>query len=272
MQTVKFGLVDGQKVTLDLPETLEEVLFRRQVSFEMEYEKARLFISDKVKTHTLAENRTQYLKYLCSAISEFFEIDLNTIFKIDIKNSLDIDGELEISILNKHIKDLAEGELDDMLDQIDGSLMNLYSYIVRLTNDYKPVTPRTNEDFIFNYKGEDFIIPHTIRNLYNGKKVLTPVSVQQAVETSQIRMYLNRQFDKKKDENKTADDHQQDANFRLTAALNEISLMALKRGEQLPLDDNELDNFIAERTEYFFDIDSKTTLDILFFSIFLWHN
>lgn len=264
---------------IDFPASLRELPYSRKMDFDVAMEDIALWAKSRLEEmdegdqdwaeyDELADNDGYYLFLLCRAVSAFLGYDLHKVMHFDTSDLVDSHGNL--------LPYTGPGE--DLWEKIDlesaeVTLRSLYEAAREVIDGYK-FEFRTTENFQFTHAGKLWTIPHVVRNLFDGRKVFSKFSTQQAVETLMIRNYLDENVNNKKREDM---DGETVANQRFSAHLNLIAIAVNEvrhinqDGEMveyippMPSDQTDFDTMVADRVQLFADIDTQKAMDIVFF-------
>ncbi|MEP7197257.1 MAG: hypothetical protein ABI851_12115 [Saprospiraceae bacterium] len=235
---------NGKSILIPIPERASEIKLLQYIDFNT-------YSSDLIEwlkeNHEQIESKKwQYIIKLIDCLKAFYG-DLVDFFELD---SSYIDG-ISKEDLSDHIE-IITGKKQDHVTATD-TLIQIYNMIFNVIKDSKPEL-RVEKHFF--YKGQQYEIPAIWSDTLWNKTNFESVSVKQAIEVLQVQSNYN---DVIKD---LAKDDKSIANFAFHKYLSEVSLLALKPDEKIPLAETEFKKFMSERIDLFQDIDLQTVLDI----------
>lgn len=156
----------------------------------------------------------------------------------------------------KSLKDtFGVGSLEEVdLDKSELTLYTLWANIYR-------VIARADISFEgdaveFEWKGERYRMKPINRDRMTGLELPPDITVQEAVEVLELRRKAAALVEKKREVRK---------NIRWELFHRQMAIMALREGEELPVDDLEFEKFVSERAAHFIGIDAETALKVDFF-------
>ncbi len=139
-------------------------------------------------------------------------------------------------------------ELD--FDKCENDLLSVFIHLYKCILSYQPAL--TFEDnYTFEHKEEHFTIPKVYRDALQQTQ-FDKVTVEQYVRILQLRKTQQENEDK-------------DGSLMYTRLVQQVALLAMREWEELPTNEEGLDDWLTERTTFFADIDFKTALDVDFF-------
>lgn len=141
-------------------------------------------------------------------------------------------------------------------DEMFGSLSEIFGYLANLVLSFEGEL-RNEQNYTFTYKGETWHLPFIrVVALVTGE-LLPGISASQAVEALEVIRLTDQHLEKPEGD--------PEGSYRYGLYLRLLAILASKEGEKMPVDAGAMQAFIAERTAYFQDIDTKTALDVDFF-------
>lgn len=269
MKKISIVNTRDQAIEINLPEDPSEVPIRKFIDYSMAYEGFFDWYNELAKAGTLYQNRSLYIYKLCQIISEYFEVDLNSIIRYDISQLLDETGQLRADILSVHAKAMLDQTTDmsqvENLDEVEDTLLTLSLALNQVVIGYKPELP-SEVSYKFVYKGETWVLPKA--NVLDFNMIEYPkFTVYEIVESMEIQ----RWGDKIRSEEKTKAEKMGTkvnsdtiGSTILTEYLTTFAILCRKEGEEIDIDN--FDSVIKRRVHHFIDLDMKTVRDLLFFS------
>ena len=225
---VKLTNTKGESVEINLPETMEQVSLSSALSFSVvERDIKELLDTDP-------DNQVEYFILITRAVANFFDID------------------------EEWLHAMPMGDVSAYLHKADSSsfknattgVMRLFEYIVGLFEELHPEL-YIDREFIFEHKGEKFNIPMFITDQLRTGMLNPRLTVAEVVEALEVR----RQYGT----------IQNNKNAIFTELVKLTAILARKEGETFPTDQQEINDFIQRRTNFFVDLDAKVGVDIAFF-------
>lgn len=126
----------------------------------------------------------------------------------------------------------------------------LYNHIVAVVNSYEL---KTVKEFAITHKGEKFFIA-SLEELVPTRKL----TVGESLTMLELSKRVTKLKEKKGDPN---------GNYEFSLGLEEIAILARKKGERLPITQKERQEFISKRAEFFKDCPLSEVLKVRFFFI-----
>lgn len=149
--------------------------------------------------------------------------------------------------------------LDDIaafdFDASEATLYNLWALIYQIITNTK-FKSSTADGFSFPWKGETYHVKRMNQDKFTGLTLPPDITVQEAVEVLELRKKADTLLQTKKHESK---------NLKWELLHRQLAILALKQGEELPVDDLEMERFVAARAHHFLGIDAETALRADFF-------
>jgi len=233
----------GEELVLDIPETGSEISLSQALDFDFEC----LTLFDFLKEHSedFEKRKVDYILHLINCLKVFYG---------DIVDFFDLDGSyvenIDTDVMHKHFETI-KGEVNEA--QAYDSLMGIFNLIFRAVKLCKPEL-REKETFI--YKDETFVFPTVWKDALYRRINYQPITVKQAIETLQIQSNYAEVVRELKPNDQSI------GNFLFTKYLSELAILLLKKGEVLPTDEAEFKRHMADRMNFFQDIDLQTAMDI----------
>jgi hypothetical protein len=140
------------------------------------------------------------------------------------------------------------------LPKTEGTLYNLWALIykaISVTDFSKP-----SVDFSFEWKGETYYLKESQTDKFTGATLPPDWTVQEAVEVLDLRRKANKLMELNKAPKK---------NIQFELLHKQLALLALKAGEELPVNELEFERFVSERAAHFVGIDAEIALQVDFF-------
>jgi len=233
----------GEVIDLSIPTQGSEIKLSQALDFNVGCLKLFEFIKDHAED--IESKRVQYLVEVIKCLNNYFD-GIIDIFDCD-SSLIDISPEE----FNEHI-----GHLADRID-IDSAIttaLGLFNILLKTIRETKPQIEDWPQKI--EYKDCTFIFPEIWKDkLYNTLNYKS-ISVKQAVEVLQIH---NNYISNVSGLNQTDDAH---VNSTFTKYLSELSVLLVKEGEKIPTDETEFKKFMADRMEFWKDIDLQTAVNI----------
>lgn len=240
-------IVGDEKIPIDLPQRASEIPVRKYIDFSVEMDKFVDWYNTKVEDKTIMAERTYYLYRMCRVVSEFFDIDLNTVLQYDAAALTDDAGYLKPEVMSKHIKALTDRAVS--MDDLEDTLLTIVLNVNKVVQDYEPKY-RTVHNHIFDYRDEKWTLPRVNVLSYHHIQ-FEKVTVLESIECMEIQ----RLSKKHKDDQ---------GNSTLTEFLTMMAVLCRKPGEKIDIDNFE--NMVEERKRHFIDLTMDVVLDTVFFS------
>lgn len=219
---------NGQTLEIEMPQTIEEVSLSGALSFAV--------IERQIYTVVDEEpfDRIKYLMLVTEAVAEFFDIDVEWLYGMAM-------GDVE-----SYLRGLKPSYIKKTTDDV----LQLFDHILVLFADLKP-TLYIDQDFTFEHKGITWKIPHFITNQLQTGLVNPKLTVAEVVEALEVRRLWGQD--------------KEDKNSIFTELVKLTAILARKDGDEFPTDQQEINEFIAERSNIFADMDAKVGLEVGFF-------
>ena len=148
------------------------------------------------------------------------------------------------------------GSLEDFdFDKSEATLYNIWAMILKIITDTRFRSDTAN-GFSFVWKGERYTIKPLRSDAFSGLTLPPDLSVQEAVEVLELRKKADALLTSKKHEAK---------NIQWELLHRQLAILALKEGEELPVDDLEMEQFASQRAAHFVGLDAETALQADFF-------
>ena len=243
----------GDEVSLRMPESPDEVPVSKFIDYSTSFQKFVGWYNDMAERGELVQNRSMYVYELCKIISEYFDVNLNTLIHYDISELLDEEGQLRVDIMSDHAGKMGEAISD--MDEVEDVLLTVALTLNHVVNGYEPKL-RTDQDHKFTYKGESWVLPKV--NVLAGAYVHYPkFTVKEIVECMEIQRLSAKQRSKDQSPDNGG-------SALLTEYLSMFAILCRKEGEDIDLD--VFDELVEARLHHFIDLDMRTVRDLVFFS------
>lgn len=246
MQKITIENTLGNSVELQLPEHPKDIKITKYIDFVVAIDKFMEWFNGLVKEDSIIQNRSMYVYKLCGIVSEYFDVDLNHLIHYDVSNLLDDEGQLKSGVMMDHITKLSEGKSD--LDEVEDVLLSLVLKVNHVIQSYEPEL-KTEDNYIFSYKGEDWELPK-VAVLAANHVTYPKVTVKELVECLEIQRL-------------SAESKETDGSNTLTEYLNIFAILCRKVGE--PIDVDNFSDIVEARLHHFIDLDMATVKDVVFF-------
>ena len=222
---MRFDLKDSEgNVVPIIVKPITQVPLNNTIAFRVMTDFMMKWIKDSVEDESLLQNKS-YLSYLIArCISEYTEVDLADIVKIDVTDMLDDNGDLRTHVIEEHLTRMTDEDFDVDYDSQEDSLFKIHAVIMDRIRAYRFVF-RDHKNYMFQHDGDVWEIPYLVKTLFSGKKIFSKVNVGQSVEIMQIKKFMRENFPKSKITEENLQDFM-DANF--TAFLKIIALTVRK--------------------------------------------
>jgi len=272
MIKVAITVSDGSEIAFDFPESPSEINLSQKVDYETQYRLLLRWVHKHIEADTFIENRAYYLYMVAKVISEFLNLEINDLMKLDPGIDQDEHGELLLESFNESLKDKKSfiGKID--LDSFENSMLIIYDNIHRVINMYEATLRyELKDNFNFSYKGKNWQIPYIHKSAYNGEVIYDKLTTGQSIEILEIkRKAAGLRATMEEEQKDKTDDYDPYGNIEYTEILSTIALLVREVDsegnlEQIPLDSNEMSQFLRGRTVFFSQLDMQTGLDIAFF-------
>lgn len=257
--------------TLYLPEKAEEVLYAERIELDAHATRIKHYISSKIKernkkakkkrvdakTLPLEFSFSKYLKMVKYGLISYFDGKLSK-EEIEMLPS----GEYRQSVFN-----IGKGKNS----KPTFTLIGLWDYLQWVCLTYRPKIYDKGQDHTFVHNDKEYIIHSFIVNKILQKTSGPTMSVQEVIESLDIEDYYNRKMKAIKPEEQYGEKGKKKKGFLANAELEyiknlkKISILSRRKGERLPLDDNDFDKWVDNRFVELQTINQVDALDSLFF-------
>lgn len=256
---VKMIKTDGDVLELNHQTSLSNITLNQKVTFDTYYDLLEAWLKKTKEDGDIIHERNFYLFHVCRCLSKFYGKDIVEFLEVDISNISDDEFNVDYDLFVKHLK----GEDDiEITQETENNLLQLFANVRNLCRSYKY---KTIKKFEFDIDGGKYSLPAIVGETFSGKKIRQQLNTIQGVEAMQTRLELKRFLAKEKDPVK-----REDGTYSLYIRV--VASLIREEGENIPLDPDKF----AERTEKVMvkikDVDAKTGLDIVFFSLNFWMN
>ena len=181
--------------------------------------------------------------------------------------------------LSKYIDNIEFGDYDSHLYKVSNSkkskhvdltLLGLYEYTFQSVMSYQPIVSENGEPLYFSTNNIEWSIPAFTRNAITTNVRTPKLTVQETTECFLIEDQYNKESDLKDDElyefgNSSLPGWIGKAQLRFVKNLKKISIFARPKGEQLPLDDDDFQDYVHSHYPMLTNIKMKDALNALFF-------
>ena len=244
MITAKIQKTTGETVEIAIPEHGSEIKLSQALDFNVGCLKLFEFIRDNAEQ--FEARKAQYLIEVIKCLNNYFE---------GIIDIFECDGSL-VNIspedFDQHIALLAD-KID--IDSATNTALGIFNLLLKAVRE---VRPQIEDQWPnkFEYKDSTFIFPEIWKDKIYNTLNFKSISVKQAVEVLQIHNnYVNNVSGLKE----TDEAH---VNSTFSKYLSELAILLVKEGEKIPTDETEFRQFMAERMEFWQDIDLQTAVNI----------
>jgi len=256
MFTITLKRTDGKFINLQVPENAKEL----KLSQKLDIDFVQFEIISYLKKHEdkLFESRAGYLLLIAKGISQVFDVDLSEIMNLEGQSILEINEE-DIAELLESISGKTKKVLKTKT--LEKSLLQIWDFITIVANNPDQDLPEK-----IQYKGINYNLPKVEKHPQSGRLLHKSTTVKQAIETIQLENNYHTWLSK----NPSLKDSETNKSWLFTKYLSEVSLLLIPEGSDenyIPIDEDEYELFMANKTEHFEDIDWQTV-----FWIDLWFN
>lgn len=252
----------GERVaTLDIPSSPSETKYIKFAYLEACANRINRYIAkcfkeqEEGKTEEVKISKLKYAKMIRETIQHYFDLDEKTSKHI-------VAGDIDA-----HLENFGQWRNPDM-KQIDS--FQLYEYLYTVIFKYKP--KEVNEERKFRIGNEEFYIPNFVVDEVLKSRRNPRLNVQENIECLIIQDEIRKQIENIGDDEEKVelggDDlsgWQAKAKLNFFRTIKKISIFCRKKGEELPTDETEFKNWLAERTKIIYNINMEDALDALFF-------
>lgn len=140
------------------------------------------------------------------------------------------------------------------LDKSEATLYTLWANIYKVMSRAALISSAGT--ITFEWKGERYTLKEMGRDRLTGQELPPDLSVHEAVEVLELRRKSQALIETGKHATK---------NIRWELFHRQLAILALRDGEELPVEDLEFERFVSERAAHFVGIDAETALKVDFF-------
>lgn len=245
MIIAKLAKSTGEVIELNIPETGSEMKLSQALDFNVGC--LRLFEWIRDHAETIDSHRVEYLVNIINVINTYYD-GLVDFFEIES----DVIDQITIADINANLEHLVNG-ID--VPKATGTALGIFNLLLAATRN---TTPQIEDGWpqTFEYKGKVFCFPEIWKDkLYNSLNYKS-ISVKQAIEILQVH---NNYITNVKDLQRTDENH---VNMTFTKYLSELAILLLQKDETIPTDETEFKQFMAERMDFWQDIDLQTAVNV----------